>query len=239
MPVELKCESGRGKRYCRALKADALELLGAHGAEGCELSLVIVSDCAIRALNREFRNQAAATDVLSFPQMEAGEVRRKLGGEVRRTSPPSLDGGAAGRRGGAADAKRPPLPLGDVVISVDTAQRQARALGVAAAQRLRTLLIHGFLHLLGYDHEGSEAQARRMFARERELAARLRLLDEARLSGDVRMRAAGIGSVHGAAAAAGERGSPVAMEAGWERRAHACARLSQPGGQGRRGGARR
>ena len=64
--------------------------------------------------------------------------------------------------------------LGDVVISLDTARRQARRLGVAPAARLRTLLVHGLLHLLGYDHERSPAEARRMFARERELAAALR-----------------------------------------------------------------
>ena len=78
-----------------------------------------------------------------------------------------------GRRAGAAGENRPPLLLGDVVISIDTARRQAHALGVATAVRIRTLLIHGLLHLLGYDHERSPAEARRMFARERELAARL------------------------------------------------------------------
>jgi ssRNA-specific RNase YbeY (16S rRNA maturation enzyme) len=57
---------------------------------------------------------------------------------------------------------------------VDTARRQARRLGVAPAARMRTLLVHGLLHLLGYDHERSPAEARRMFARERELAAALR-----------------------------------------------------------------
>jgi hypothetical protein len=71
------------------------------------------------------------------------------------------------------EAERPPLALGDVVISLDTAQRQAHTLGVGLASRLRTLLIHGTLHLLGYDHERSTADARRMFARERELDSRL------------------------------------------------------------------
>jgi rRNA maturation RNase YbeY len=68
---------------------------------------------------------------------------------------------------------RPGTALGDVVISVDTARRQARRLGVAPDARMRTLLMHGVLHLLGYDHERSPAEARRMFARERELAAAL------------------------------------------------------------------
>ena len=63
------------------------------------------------------------------------------------------------------------MPLGDVVISIETALAQSREYGVEPAQRLRTLLIHGFLHLLGYDHARSPAEARKMFARERELTA--------------------------------------------------------------------
>jgi rRNA maturation RNase YbeY len=66
------------------------------------------------------------------------------------------------------------VPLGDIVISIDTALRQARQLHVTPDDRIRTLLIHGLLHLLGYDHERSASEARRMFARERELAAALR-----------------------------------------------------------------
>jgi rRNA maturation RNase YbeY len=60
--------------------------------------------------------------------------------------------------------------LGDVVISVDTARRQANERGEPVAREGERLLIHGLLHLLGYDHERSEAEARRMRRRERELA---------------------------------------------------------------------
>ena len=80
-----------------------------------------------------------------------------------------------------------PRPLGDVVISVDTALRQAEQLGVTPESRLRTLLIHGVLHLVGYDHEKSRADARRMFAQERELTAALAA------------RAAGFGRISSAA----------------------------------------
>jgi rRNA maturation RNase YbeY len=75
------------------------------------------------------------------------------------------------------------------VISVDTARRQARRLAVAPAARMRTLLVHGLLHLLGYDHERSPAEARRMFARERELAAALRRPRVARPRGNSKPRA--------------------------------------------------
>jgi probable rRNA maturation factor len=67
----------------------------------------------------------------------------------------------------------PGAQLGDVVISLDTAIRQAEERGVAPAAEVRTLLVHGFLHLLGYDHERSPADARKMFRRQRALVASL------------------------------------------------------------------
>ena len=71
-----------------------------------------------------------------------------------------------------ADERCPTL-LGDVVISVDTARRQARQRKRAFADELRALLIHGILHLLGYDHEVSDSEAVRMRRKERELKALL------------------------------------------------------------------
>jgi len=64
--------------------------------------------------------------------------------------------------------------LGDVVISFDTAARQARRRGARVEDELRHLLVHGLLHLLGYDHERSPADARRMFRRARDVLAFLR-----------------------------------------------------------------
>ena len=122
----------------------------AAGLPDCELSLTLTSDPSIRALNRDYRKKDRATDVLSFSQIEE-----------RGSTPP--DPRALTNTAG--------MPLGDVVISIDTALAQSREYGVEPAQRLRTLLIHGFLHLLGYDHERSPSEARKMFARERELAA--------------------------------------------------------------------
>ena len=66
-----------------------------------------------------------------------------------------------------------PTLLGDVVISIDTARRQARQRKRAFADELRTLLVHGILHLLGYDHEVSDSEAVRMRRKERELKALL------------------------------------------------------------------
>jgi probable rRNA maturation factor len=121
----------------------------ASGLPDCELSLTLTSDASIRALNRDYRNRDRATDVLSFSQIE------------ERDSEPPDPRAVANTHG---------MPLGDIVISIETALVQAREYEVAPAERLRTLLIHGFLHLLGYDHERSPADTRKMFARERELA---------------------------------------------------------------------
>ncbi len=151
--VALKCEVSSARRYMRAVNADARALLKLLSLDNYELSLVLTGDSPMRELNRAFRGKDSATDVLSFPQ---------------------LDNCAATRREHhAADCEVMPAALGDVVISVDTALRQAERLGVTPESRLRTLLIHGVLHLLGYDHEKSRTDARRMFARERELAAAL------------------------------------------------------------------
>jgi rRNA maturation RNase YbeY len=153
VPVDLTCGIASARKYARAFRADANSLLKMLALEHCELSLMLVSDSAIRRLNRDFREKDQPTDVLSFPQLdESGEV------------PSSAESVAT---------EDPVCTLGDVVISIDTARRQARELDQSVARRIRTLLIHGLLHLLGYDHERSKAEARRMFARERELAAML------------------------------------------------------------------
>lgn len=66
-----------------------------------------------------------------------------------------------------------PFLLGDVVISVETAARQAQRRGHSLREELQILLIHGILHLLGYDHEVSRSEAIRMHRKEREIGALL------------------------------------------------------------------
>ncbi len=158
MTVEFRCATARGRGYARGLRADADRLMRAAGLAECELSLTLTSDLAMRRLNRDFRGIDATTDVLSFSQIEQAGA-----------APPNP----------LSVKNSPGLPVGDVVISIDTALRQAHELRVSPASRLRRLLIHGFLHLIGYDHERSPADARRMFARERTLAAKI---DQRRVS---------------------------------------------------------
>jgi len=73
------------------------------------------------------------------------------------------------------EAQGPPVSrlLGDVVISIDTAARQAAERNVEITDEIRVLLVHGVLHLIGYDHERSPAEARRMFAKQRQVVGLL------------------------------------------------------------------
>jgi probable rRNA maturation factor len=123
----------------RALVATARRLLAAVGERTAALSLSLVDDDAMRALNAKYRGKDAATDVLSFP----------------------LDGESS-----AVPAER---LLGDVVISIDTARRQAEAYDAPLQRELYRLLIHGLLHLKGHDHE-AEGERQVMRREERRLA---------------------------------------------------------------------
>jgi probable rRNA maturation factor len=119
---------------------------------GEELSIALVSDREMRALNRRWRGKDTTTDVLSFPLVVGGGAR--FAREGRRPE------------AGALVAARE--PLGDVVISLPTARRQAREGGWPLSVELRRLLAHGLLHCRGYDHETAK-DARRMALAERRL----------------------------------------------------------------------
>jgi len=120
------------------LERRAEALLRALGHAGAELSVSLVGDAEMAELNARFRGRRGPTDVLSFSLVE---------------------GEHAGYRGAL---------LGDVVIGVAVARRQAKAAGHGLDEELARLLIHGALHLLGHDHERDE-DARVMEALERRL----------------------------------------------------------------------
>jgi probable rRNA maturation factor len=105
---------------------------GAAALPKAELSILLTDDKHIRVINRQWRQKDKATDVLSFPLLEEGEIRA-LGKIARRK-------------------KLSPWYLGDIVISLPRAAAQAEAKRHSVSRELETLLIHGFLHLLGYDH---------------------------------------------------------------------------------------
>lgn len=122
-------------RLCRV----ALKFMLAMKLDRAELSLTLVTDAQIRKLNRAWRKKDKATDVLSFPNFLSGN------------DAPALPG-SGGRL------------LGDVVISLETARRVARAQGVALRSELNLYLAHGLLHLLGHDHH--RVADRKAMARE-------------------------------------------------------------------------
>ncbi len=120
----------------------AERILDALGYPDSELSVVITGDLGIRHVNRDYLGKDRPTNVISFAMGE-------------------------GEFGGIN-----PEVLGDVIISADTAAREAEEGEVPFWSRLCFLLLHGILHITGYDHERSgEAEARRMEAREREIFA--------------------------------------------------------------------
>lgn len=120
----------------RQVRAIGERMLRFLGRDADELSILLTNDPYIHALNHEHRGKDRPTDVLAFP----------LEGE-----------GEQGRQQGPADASQ---LLGDVVISLDTAQRQARSRRRTLIDEVSFLLAHGILHLVGYDHQNDEDEAR-------------------------------------------------------------------------------
>ncbi len=113
------------------------------GCDNHEISIVITDDAQVRDLNRKYRGKDAPTNVLSFPMQE---------GEFSDITPGLL---------------------GDVVISLDTARAEALAAGISTDERMSQLLIHGILHLIGFDHELDEKHARVMEEKSLELLKRI------------------------------------------------------------------
>ena len=110
----------------------------------CQLSVVVTTDAEIHALNRRYAAEDKPTDVLAFSQ-EEGEEFVSAPGELRH--------------------------LGDVVISLETAERQASEAGHDLDAEMAHLLAHGVLHLLGYDHTEADEE-REMRDRERAVLAK-------------------------------------------------------------------
>jgi probable rRNA maturation factor len=129
----------------RWLREVARTALLAEGLGDGQLGIVVADDDTVRELNRTYAHEDAPTDVLSFPLQEGEEFPQ---------------------------VPRIPRPLGEVVISLPTAQRQAQEGGRTLQQEVAHLLVHGILHLLGYDHSQPQDE-RIMRAREEEILTRL------------------------------------------------------------------
>ncbi len=167
MPVLVAMRGRRAPTLARHLRRIAKRLLDTLQLQSAELSLMLVSDEVMHTLNRRWRGKDRPTDVLAFPQIDGidGAVRaprRAIVGERTRRAPRP-------RRAARATPRLPERLLGDVVISIDTARRQAEERGHTIGVESERLLVHGLLHLIGYDHERSAAEARRMHRKERAL----------------------------------------------------------------------
>ena len=129
------------------LKKTAMAILDALDCPDGELSLLIVDDAQITPLNQQYRGRPGPTNVLAFSMNE----------------------------GAFADIM--PHLLGDVVISAETCLKEAQSSGIDFDRHFTELLVHGILHLFGYDHELSEAEEQRMAAKSEEI---LQLLERTR-----------------------------------------------------------
>lgn len=132
----------------RQVAERALELAGAAFGTNVSVSITLVDDAAITDLNRDHRGLASPTDVLSFSQLEGEDMADLPEGE--------------------------PLPLGDIVISLERCVSQAAEYGHTFERELGFLTAHGMLHLLGWDHQTPEEEAA-MMAKTEEILAGLGL----------------------------------------------------------------
>lgn len=135
------------KLTLKRIRRTAQDILDALDCPDGELSIVLVDDPQITVLNRQYLQRNRPTNVIAFP-MRSGEF-----------------------------SDLTPQLLGDVVISLETADREAREAGITLDERFRQLLVHGVLHLLGYDHENDASAARRMEEKSAALLARTASID--------------------------------------------------------------
>ncbi|WP_313639528.1 rRNA maturation RNase YbeY [Paenibacillus sp. FSL K6-0276] len=138
-----------------ALLESILQKAGeAEGIDQGEVALTFVDNARIHELNLEYRGIDRPTDVLSFAMNESGEDELDIIYEVQE---------------GEALEDVPDV-LGDIIISVTRAQEQAQEYGHSLERELGFLFVHGFLHLLGYDHQDEASEAEMMSKQEKVLA---------------------------------------------------------------------
>ena len=126
------------------------------------LTVCFVSDSQMARWNRAYRGKSGPTDVLSFPT-DGSQSKRKASNQTKRRR----------NRVFAASTGRSEKYLGDIAIAPAVAKRNARRFGRTFRDEMRILILHGILHLMGYDHEADGGQ---MDRREKRLRRELRLL---------------------------------------------------------------
>jgi probable rRNA maturation factor len=127
------------KIHLKKVQQKAQVILSALDNPEAELSILIVDDPQIEVLNKKYLNREGPTNVIAFPMQE---------GDYSQISPQLL---------------------GDVVISIETTERESKNSGLSLEERFTQLIIHGILHLFGYDHEEDEKEAELMELKSNDL----------------------------------------------------------------------
>ena len=159
--LEIAVRSARWRKRRGAQSVVRKAVLAAAKAASkapAELAIVLSNDSAIQALNRDWRGKNAPTNVLSFPAAPSQQVKK------------------AGPRQTGGKSRGPSPYIGDIVIAYQTTAREAVAEGKPFDHHLAHLAVHGFLHLLGYDHE-NDRDAEKMESLERRILGRLAVPD--------------------------------------------------------------
>lgn len=135
-----------------AVAAAAPELANAR----LSVSVLFTTDTEVHALNREWRDRDKPTNVLSFPMLERPDLL-----ELAPDGPSEM----------------PPVPLGDIALAYETCACEAEAKGISLDHHAAHLIIHGLLHLAGYDHVHSDEEAEAMEALEIAALAKMGVTD--------------------------------------------------------------
>ena len=144
MEVLIENRQNRHGLLDQEIQTTARRILSVLGYPDAQLSILIVDDDQMAELNSAYLNHTGPTNVISFPMQE---------GQFSDITPELL---------------------GDVVISADTADREANDAGLEMTERFNQLLVHGILHLVGYDHVNSDAEAEMMEQKSNELMKQIR-----------------------------------------------------------------
>ncbi|MEJ2233130.1 MAG: rRNA maturation RNase YbeY [Syntrophobacterales bacterium] len=143
MEIQVTDQQSEIETELEKIETKARKILSALASSESEVSIVLVNDEQMSSLNWKYRRRRGSTNVLAFAMRE-GEF-----GDIS------------------------PHLLGDVIISLPTAQREAEEAGLSLDSTISRLLVHGILHLVGFDHEKGEDAAREMDQRSNELLPQL------------------------------------------------------------------
>lgn len=157
IPLTAAAADAAGKDTAALIRRAIRTALSCEGVTvPCEIDVLLTDDAGIREINRQMRGVDAATDVLSFPAFS-----------YTPGQPPSDEADA--------DPMTGLTPLGDMAISWERVQAQAKEYGHSPERELCYLAVHSVLHLLGYDHLDEGSEKRRMREREEAVMTALRL----------------------------------------------------------------